>query len=38
MLLDTAEASRTALQNEALEFTGRVMEFPYGGGVEPRAI
>jgi putative oxidoreductase len=37
MLLDTPKASRTALQNEALEFTGRVMEFPTGGGVEPRA-
>jgi hypothetical protein len=27
MLLDILEASRTALQNEVLEFAGRVMEF-----------
>jgi hypothetical protein len=37
MLLDTPEASCTALQNEVLEFAGRVMEFADGGGVEPRA-
>lgn len=37
MLPDTPEASRTALQNEVLEFAGRVMEFANGGGVEPSA-
>ena len=37
MLLDAPEAGRTALQNEALEFAGRVMEFPNSGGVEPSA-
>lgn len=34
---ETPEAGRTALQNEVLEFAGRVVEFPESGGVEPSA-